>query len=119
MIKNFNVPLLDAFGKQCEEGGKKLTLADVAVQALTAHCPGDENLTPTDKINLMSLAIRIAEVADKENGEREFSKEELVRMKDRAGRNVQILAFARLLEIIDSDEKKPDVPAPVVPSVPG
>lgn len=108
MKKNFAVPLLDAKGDECKEDGKTLTLADVAINALTQPCEGDDRISATDKINLFSLAIRLGEsVKPGAQGEREFTKEELVKIKDRASKNCQILAFARLCEVIDSDEAAP------------
>lgn len=111
MKKNFNVPLLDSFGEQTKEGGKPLTVADVAITALTEPCPGDEGLTPVEKIGLHSLAIRIGESTKQGatgDGAREFTKEELVIIKARAAKNVRILSFGRLCEVIDSDEAKPE-----------
>lgn len=113
MIKNFNVPLLDAFGVQArdDESGKALTIADVAVSALTNPTPNDSNLQPAEKTNILSLAIRIGESTlpdAPDGGAREFTKDELVLIKTRAGFNCRILPFARLVQVIDSDEAKSD-----------
>lgn len=116
MKKNFNVPLLDSFGEQAKDdrSGKPLTVADVAVTALTEPCPGDETLTPVEKIGLHSLAIRIGESTKSgapEGGARDFTKEELVTIKNRASKNIRILSFGRLCEVVDSDEADPKGPA--------
>jgi hypothetical protein len=100
MKKNFDVPLLDARGKPCKTGDTLLTVADAAIASLTEPAPDDAGLTGKEKIALMSLAVRISE-----GGEREFTKDELVTIKRRAEKNCHIISFARLCEIIDSDEQ--------------
>jgi len=109
--KNFNVPLLDARGEPAKDEGKLLTVADVAISALTEPIPGDEGLSSTEKIGLLSLAIRIGEslkpgAAD--GGVRDFSKEELVTIKTRALKNCRVIPYGRLCEVVDSDEAKSD-----------
>lgn len=107
MLKNFNVPLLDARGEEVKENGKPLLVADIAIAAVTEPAPGDHELTSKEKINLHSLALRIGESTRPDHptgGSREFSKDELVTIKTRASKNVRILSFGRLCEVIDSDE---------------
>lgn len=106
MRKNFDVPLRDARGREVRDDKDNLVLlSDVAITALTEPMAGDEDLTGKEKFALSSLAIRIGEGGQAEQGGREYSKEELVTIKNRALKNVRILAYGRLCEVIDSDEQ--------------
>lgn len=113
MIKNFNVPLLDARGRRlgmdgelAKDGDPTLLVADVAISACQMPIEGDETLSMSQKIKLGYLAIRIGEATgDGEGvGPREYSEDELEKIKERGMKNVRIMAFARLCQIIDAKE---------------
>lgn len=94
-----------------------LLLADVAIAAVQNGCEGDDKLSMSAKIKLGSLAIRIGEATgDKPGvGPREYEKSELDTIKERAAKNVEIMALYRLQEMIDAD---PGNIAPVENKVP-
>jgi hypothetical protein len=115
VIKNFNVPMLDARGRKigvdgevAKEGQSVLLLADVAISACQNPCEGDDKLSMSAKIKLGSLAARIGEATGDNPGigPREYEQSELDTIKERGVKNVQIMAFYRLQEMIDAPESK-------------
>lgn len=122
--RNFNVPYLDARGRKlaingavAKEGDPILLIADCAIACLQGQCEGDEKLSMSAKIKLGSLAVRIGEATGDRPGvgPREYEQSELDTIKERASKNVEIMALYRLQEIIDADPVENKVPESKLP----
>lgn len=108
-VKNFDTPILGLDGSTIKivddkaqlvlvNGQPKLlTIKDLVLNLLTATLEDDKHKTGAEKINLISLALRI-----NEGGDREFTVDELSMIKDRANKaGVNHLHYFRLCEFID------------------
>lgn len=110
MLKNFDVPLLNYKKVQVKDGSgpdaSLLTLADVAIHAVSAACPNDHELSERARIKLHSLAGRLAD-----GGEREYTEAELKQIVARASKNCETLTYGRLAEFLTpeaiTDAEKP------------
>ena len=112
--RNFNTPLLDIKKKPIKQSDAAdstvVTLGDIVCDALLKPLPTDADLTGKEKINICSLAERIAENLTT------FTVDELTLIKQRVEKHNTILAYARVCALVDAEPEPTEPPA--APSTP-
>ena len=101
MQRNFDKPFLDLRGSTVpsEIAGQPITLAVIATNALSTTLPTDESLSGKERIDLISLAVRITE-----GGVREYSVAELATILRRTEKTSSHLGLYRMDELINTPE---------------
>lgn len=122
--RNFDVPLVDAFGEQFVEmkfikdkSGKKIkdptnpsgyqqeeanvSISTPIINSLYASLEMDREIDGVASNKLHSLAQRI-----REGGLREYTMEELVEIKQRVHKSSPRIVYARVCEVVDAEPEQ-------------
>lgn len=91
-----SVPFLDIRGKQVEEGGDDVTVADVICSRLLI-----DTGTAEEKLNYFCIAMKI-----QKGGEIDLTLAERTIIKTVVGKTGTPLMYGRLCELFDAEEKK-------------
>lgn len=95
MKKNLDTPILKLDGSTYADAP---TLGSIVFAAIQLNLPTDQSLSVQQKMALYRLAQKIVS-----GGTVEFSAEELVLMKDRAGIALPLIIMGAVHDLLDSD----------------
>lgn len=95
MKRNLDTPILKLDGAEYAD---KPTLKLICFTAIAEPLPGDEKLTPVDKLKLYALAQKLHA-----GGVVDLSAEEIAQLKDRIGRGYSALVVGRAFELLEQD----------------
>lgn len=102
MLRNFDQTMKDLEGKPIkDENEKEITLKSIAVGALMASYPDEQNLSGEEKFKRYNLAVKI-----NKGGEIEVSAEDISDLKKLIGKGFSVLAVGSAYKLLEANSKE-------------